>query len=344
MLVLSERLDGYDTFLTGTLELQGERFNVRIFTLDDVTVLRLDRKPAWQVLREWTGTLHLPHGARPLTPPTDLTELARNRQRDLTALDEAELRYALTFLGESTSDEIRLQRTMLIVDALPNLMSSGVCPRPLVSLDVGGTLGNSSSPGLAQAIAAAAPMPSVDVYRHLRTTLYVAPVITESLIERICSAVGIRREQFPEPRQSQSDFLPAQGSVGAVRELSFLGTVVTLSNVIASEADLPSLSSMYSPWLTASFRSCDIGYSKPSPEAFQFVAGEMGVAIDQMIHVGDDWECDVQGAISAGARAIWIANGRPHATDSKGVDDRLVVVQELADVPEIVAELTREPQ
>ena len=41
MLVLAERLDGVDTFLTGVLEVSGESFPVRILTLDDVTVLRL---------------------------------------------------------------------------------------------------------------------------------------------------------------------------------------------------------------------------------------------------------------------------------------------------------------
>ena len=39
-LVLHERLTGRDTFLTGILEVAQHRLQVRIITLDDVTVLR----------------------------------------------------------------------------------------------------------------------------------------------------------------------------------------------------------------------------------------------------------------------------------------------------------------
>ena len=99
MLVLSERLDGYDTFLTGRLEVRGRTYPVRILTLDDVTVLRLGDGSRVDV-EEWVRTLHLPHGARRLAPPPDLVALALERRRDLTALDDAELRYALTSLVE----------------------------------------------------------------------------------------------------------------------------------------------------------------------------------------------------------------------------------------------------
>jgi hypothetical protein len=96
---------------------------VRIHTLDDVTVLRLAGDRSWSGTpgSEWSGTLHLSHGARTLSPPADLTALAHDRCRDLTSLDEAELRYALTFLGEATTPLIRAARAAVIVDALPGL-------------------------------------------------------------------------------------------------------------------------------------------------------------------------------------------------------------------------------
>ncbi len=123
MLVLSERLTGHDTFLTGMLEVGGEQLSVRIHTLDDVTVLRLGTDRSWPGPPGglWSGTLLLPHGARILSPPEDLSALARDRRRDLTSLDEAELRYALTFLGEATTPEIRAARAAVIVNALPGL-------------------------------------------------------------------------------------------------------------------------------------------------------------------------------------------------------------------------------
>lgn len=122
MLVLAQRLDGYDTFLTGLLELDGDTSTpVRILTLDDVTVLRLTGTAARTPAGSWSGTLHLPHGQRPRPIPPDLTDAARMSRRDLTALDTAELRYALTFLDEATTDPIRRARIDAIITALPTL-------------------------------------------------------------------------------------------------------------------------------------------------------------------------------------------------------------------------------
>jgi hypothetical protein len=30
-----------------------------------------------------------------------------------------------------------------------------------------------------------------------------------------------------------------------------------------------------------------------------------------MIHIGDDWTCDVLGAVNASAQAVWISRSRP---------------------------------
>lgn len=120
LLVLSQRLDGLDTFLTASLDLGQEPIPVRILTLDDLTVLRLTDGPVDHgVGTEWTGTLHLPHGLRPRTIPPDLRQAAMCAGRSLDTLDEAELRYVLTFLSESTTTEIRNARVEAVVSALP---------------------------------------------------------------------------------------------------------------------------------------------------------------------------------------------------------------------------------
>lgn len=119
MLVLSERLDGHDTFLTGQLQF-GNRppTAVRILTFDDVTVLRLLDQSRPPLAESWTGILHLPHGWRTRSIPEDLSAAATTAHRDLGTLDEAELRYALTFLGEASTDAIRRARIDAIVNAL----------------------------------------------------------------------------------------------------------------------------------------------------------------------------------------------------------------------------------
>lgn len=59
------------------------------------------------------------------------------------------------------------------------------------------------------------------------------------------------------------------------------------------------------------FPSCRIGYAKPDPKAFTTVADACGTTVTNVVHIGDDWECDILGARSVGATAIWISNGRP---------------------------------
>lgn len=124
-LVLSRRLGGRDTFLSGHLDIDGARIAVRIFTLDDVTVLcptggmRLARHGT-----RWSGMLHLPHGLRAPSVPADLHQATESQGRTLTALDIAELRYALTFLSESTTPAIREARIAVIVAAMPTTRES----------------------------------------------------------------------------------------------------------------------------------------------------------------------------------------------------------------------------
>ncbi|MET8027690.1 MULTISPECIES: hypothetical protein [Streptomyces] len=120
LLRLSRRLDGHDTFLTGSLDIADRSVPVRILTLDDVTVLRPTsgfRTPADG--EHWHGRLHLPHGLRPRSVPPDLNSAADQEGRSLDALDGAELRYVLTFLSEATTPDIRQARIEAVVSALP---------------------------------------------------------------------------------------------------------------------------------------------------------------------------------------------------------------------------------
>lgn len=120
LLLLSQRLHGHDTFLTGSLDIAETSVPVRILTLDDVTVLR----PTASFLapadgEHWHGKLHLPHGLRPRSIPPDLSTAADQEGRSLDKLDEAELRYVLTFLSEATTPSIRQARIGAVVSALP---------------------------------------------------------------------------------------------------------------------------------------------------------------------------------------------------------------------------------
>lgn len=126
LLVVDGRLSGHDTFLSTTLRLEQPvhlpALAVRILTFDDVTVL----SPLSPVLpqeragEEWSGTLLLPHGARPPAIPDDLARAAAEAGVDTGSWSPTEARHLLTFLGEADSASVRAERISMIIAALGN--------------------------------------------------------------------------------------------------------------------------------------------------------------------------------------------------------------------------------
>jgi putative hydrolase of the HAD superfamily len=49
--------------------------------------------------------------------------------------------------------------------------------------------------------------------------------------------------------------------------------------------------------------------SKPHPGIFRHAAAAIGARPEHCVHVGDDWKRDVEGAIAAGFRPIWLERG-----------------------------------
>jgi len=48
-----------------------------------------------------------------------------------------------------------------------------------------------------------------------------------------------------------------------------------------------------------------LGMEKPDPAIFQWAAARLDVPLAQIVHVGDSWAADVEGALRAGMRAVW---------------------------------------
>ena len=48
-----------------------------------------------------------------------------------------------------------------------------------------------------------------------------------------------------------------------------------------------------------------LGFEKPAPAIFEWAAARLGVATAELVHVGDSWAADVEGALGVGARAVW---------------------------------------
>lgn len=48
-----------------------------------------------------------------------------------------------------------------------------------------------------------------------------------------------------------------------------------------------------------------LGFEKPDPAIFEWTAKALEVPVESMVHVGDSWAADVEGALRAGMRAVW---------------------------------------
>ncbi|MFE6459224.1 hypothetical protein ACFVP0_17425 [Streptomyces cinereoruber] len=124
LLVVDGRLSGHDTFLSTTLRLEQPvrvpELAVRILTFDDVTVLSpLDPVlPQERAGEEWSGTLLIPHGARPPAIPADLAQAAAEAGVDTGGWPPAEARHLLTFLAEAGSASVRAERIAMIITTL----------------------------------------------------------------------------------------------------------------------------------------------------------------------------------------------------------------------------------
>jgi phosphoserine phosphatase len=58
--------------------------------------------------------------------------------------------------------------------------------------------------------------------------------------------------------------------------------------------------------------SGDLGTGKPGREIFAHTLEVLGVTPDRAVMVGDSLERDVEGALAAGLRAVWLnRHGRP---------------------------------
>ena len=49
-----------------------------------------------------------------------------------------------------------------------------------------------------------------------------------------------------------------------------------------------------------------VGYAKPHAEAFLALARALDLAPQDILYVGDNPQADVQGALGAGCRAVWV--------------------------------------
>ena len=147
--------------------------------------------------------------------------------------------------------------------------------------------------------------------------------------QRIAMAEAFRRagseaDRFPE----------ALDALARTRELARLGL---LSNTQSFDLDLIDRLELAS-FFRVQGLSAELGALKPEPAAFDAMQQRMGLFPGNLVMVGDNWQDDIQGALSAGWTAIWVnRQGAPRPEHDSEAE--LLEVQDLSRVPDAIAAL-----
>lgn len=122
---------------------------------------------------------------------------------------------------------------------------------------------------------------------------------------------------------ADAEFAYAEGFVNAMRlpdglvetiaEISkrFGGKVAVCSNFMRADCiRRPLERDGITPHLAGVVVSCELGFIKPHPIMFEAVTRILGVEPHEAVHVGDDWDADIVGAMRAGLSAIYTTQWR----------------------------------
>ncbi len=74
------------------------------------------------------------------------------------------------------------------------------------------------------------------------------------------------------------------------------------------------------PWFRGSVTASGLGVPKPDARIFHHACELLGFAPAQVLHIGDDFDLDVTGALDAGLQAAWIRRGTGEASQSEGAE------------------------
>jgi putative hydrolase of the HAD superfamily len=144
--------------------------------------------------------------------------------------------------------------------------------------------------------------------------------------QRLDELAEVMAERYVEGQRSGHPVLP-----GALELVERLAVQVPLALVTNGPPDIQRLKidqAGIAPRFAAVLISGEVGIGKPDPTIFLRALELLEVAPEHAVMVGDSWERDVTGALSAGMRAVWISHGRT----APASDRRVSVVRGPLDV------------
>jgi len=189
--------------------------------------------------------------------------------------------------------------------------------------------------------AAASSKPAWQIYGERKSDGHA--VAWRAMMEAQLTGGGVPRERAPElaawlwseqPRQNLWR-QPITGMIELVRELHRGGIPIAI--ISNSEGHLAELVAELG-WerdFDVIVDSGRIGIDKPDPRIFLHACAALDVGPSDLLHVGDAWEADVQGALGVAASAVWFdARHRERA-----LPERVYGAGNAAELREVLARL-----
>ncbi len=139
-----------------------------------------------------------------------------------------------------------------------------------------------------------------EVYAYALKRMDIPP--TDELLEEIHSLFRRHFRSTPYPCVEE-----------VVRSLSHRYRLAVISNTMSDTPRHVLRSLGLDGYFDVILCSRDLGIRKPDPRIFHHVLEQMGVKPEEAVHVGDSLEADVEGALKAGMRAIWVRGSQPQS-------------------------------
>jgi len=210
----------------------------------------------------------------------------------------------------------------------------------LMSFDLTGTLAEIAGPSHTQRLAALSPLPPDDVRKILHEvmglkTLPSLDALTPDLVERTCAALQIDSGElgFGQAPLTPYRLLPGANAVVAAAAEHGHVALITNTSVFAEDCLVPVQVGL-APHLAAIHSSWRLGVAKPDPRIFRSAAAHHGVAVENLVHVGDRWDEDIAPVLALGGHAMWVTTADDVAGREHVCVDRLLIVRSLREAAE----------
>ncbi|QIZ37922.1 NUDIX domain-containing protein [Saccharopolyspora sp. ASAGF58] len=182
-------------------------------------------------------------------------------------------------------------------------------PKRLLSIDVGDTL--ATGPSLTAALRDAADLPGDIVAKTVRTRLHCAPEITDQVIGTVASDLELDISTVRDIVDNQGDLRvnpSAQFALMAIRDAFPDIRIVLNSNATAAAThQTMTVKRAFAGIIDDYYISCETGFAKGVHyQAFTHIADDHQVYLDEIIHIGDQLEDDVEAALKQGCAAMLV--------------------------------------